>query len=272
MCRILIAAGDGEELKKLALAMRSASHRDPYKASRGRGWSHRDGWGYLLMTRSAIQHYRSTEAIFDDSNGFEALMNSLRDGAILMMHSRAASQGKVSLVNTQPFVVSTENGVMAWLVHNGDLNKEAVAEMLDRRPPEGTIDGLSDSYLLAMYLGEVMSSQGTEVSVVKSAMESLASSVRTSLNTMVLTMDGGLIMATVTTYLNPDYARDPKNWNYSRLILLEEPEVVTIASSTLELYYKGPWRAIENGTFVSFEVNRDRLRPETMEFSEYTSR
>jgi len=268
MCRILIATGEGEKLRELALAMRSASHRDPYKASRGRGWSHRDGWGYLLVTRDGLQHYRSTNSLPSDSAGFETLLNSISDGSILMMHSRAASQGEISLINTQPFVISTEGGAMAWLIHNGDLDREAVAGMLERGPGEDALKGLSDSYVLAMYVGEAMRSAEGDVSPF---LMNLTEHVKTTLNAALLVMRNKSIRTTVVAYSNPDYAKDPRNWNYSRVIHLEEPAVMALASSTLELYYRGPWRTLKNGTVVSFEINRDRLRPEEMEFREYPS-
>ncbi len=260
MCRIAVAIGDAKELKKIAVALASASKRDPYKAARGKGWSHRDGWGYVLITGDEVRHYRTTKAIADDIRGLDELLSSINSDGVLVMHSRAASQGGVRLTNTQPFEITSRGGEIGWLIHNGDIMRNELAEMLTRRPSDEEMRKTSDSHLLAVYVREQMEMKGADEETVMKAMKKVIPPVKSSLNTAIILSDGEKLKAIVTAYSRPEYIEDPKNWDYVRIIRLKESKIMAVGSSTLELYHDGPWETLENGTVLSIEVNLKEMK------------
>ena len=123
MCRILFAAGEGEEISPLFEALVKGAENDPYKERRGKGRQHRDGWGYVLLKGESVRHYRSLRPIFEDVEGMESLREGLNGFTVLMVHARAASQGSRSFFNVQPFAFSSRRGFSFWVLHNGDLDK-----------------------------------------------------------------------------------------------------------------------------------------------------
>ncbi len=249
MCRILLAIGAGKELERLALAMRSASFRDPYRAFRGRRWSHGDGWGYLLVTHDELQHYRSLKPVYTDDRGFETLMESIPDRGLLIMHSRVASQGGINLRNTQPFSFSTGTGLAMWLVHNGDLEGERLKAKLEASE---LTEGVSDSYLLGLYLRDNLKSPSVEALV--TLLGPIKGAVRTSLNTIFATINEEIVRAFAVAYSNPEYAGDVQNWEYARLLYFKNQSLITVASSTVGLYYEAPWKTLTNGTVMGIEL------------------
>lgn len=129
MCRILLAVGNGYRMRPLVEALIKSSENDPYKAARGKGSQHKDGWGYVLVSRDSIVHYKSSKPIFEDDEA-KRLMNSLPSFGALILHSRAASQGKVNSFNAQPFSYASPYGYQLYFMHNGDLLKELILEGL----------------------------------------------------------------------------------------------------------------------------------------------
>lgn len=245
MCRILFAAGEGREIAPLLDAIVKASEHDPYKAKRGRGNQHKDGWGYVMVKGKSVEHYRSLRPIFEDTQAVEALRSKLTGFTVLMVHTRAASQGVKSLFNVQPFAFSTRRGFAFWLLHNGDLDKERVMELgeLDKRD----LENASDTYAFATYLCRRLPSP--ELEDVLEHYKTIKTTMKSLFNTITLFHDSrDSLSAFITASMSEEYAKNPLNYDYGKLLLLEREGFFAVVSSTLELYHKAPYKAIPNDT------------------------
>jgi len=255
VCRVLFAVGEGEKMAPLVEAMVRASEKDPYKEARGKGSRHRDGWGYVLFNGGSLQHYRSIRPIFEDSPGVKTLVESLDGFSVLLVHSRAASQGSKGILNTQPFSLSS-TGFSCWIYHNGDLNKAGLVERagLD----ENSLKKASDSYVMALYVCRALHSvsKGELLRVYSSIMPF----VNTSLNTGSLFISHEWVRGFITAYSRPEYLLKRENWDYVRQILLRSRDVFAVASSTLELYYGAKWNSLRNGTALYLEISPEEGR------------
>ena len=253
MCRILFASGPGERVRELFEALVRSAEKDPYRAERGGKRQHRDGWGYVLLKDGSVYHYRSTKPIFEDSERFD-LMERLGDEVVLMAHARAASQGSVNLLNTQPFQFSSCNGFSFWFMHNGDLNKEELlrAGNLDAE----RLEDASDSYAFAAYLCKSLKGLDDEELLKLYSLGMRLS--KTTFNTGTLFVTPRAWKALVTAYMVEKYSRDRNHWNYARLIKLDDGETLALASSTLELYLKAEWETVGNGE--AYFIERGRIK------------
>ncbi|MDK2854388.1 MAG: hypothetical protein PWQ92_1282, partial [Thermococcaceae archaeon] len=119
----------GEAMKELVDALVKSSENDLYKVALGKSPSHKDGWGFFWMSKDKAEHYKTIKPIFEDKEGVEKLLDSLKGFGVLLAHTRAASQGSVNLFNTQPFSYSSPKGFTFWFYHNGDLRKDELIKM-----------------------------------------------------------------------------------------------------------------------------------------------
>jgi len=262
MCRVLFAAGRGEEMVPLVDAFVKASRNDPYKAARGKRPYHGDGWGYVLLRDEGVSHYRSLRPVFEDNTAVERLKNSLEGFTVLMAHSRAASQGGRSLFNVQPFAFSTRRGFSFWLYHNGDLDKGKLIEMAGFE--ERDLEGASDSYALGAYLCRKLGSP--EPDEVLRLYSPVMKATNTSLNTGTLFQTPEGISAFITAYSKPLYIMNPKNWDYVKQMVLRRENLFAVASSTLELYLRDEWKPVLNGTafYVRIDPREERFEVESL--------
>ncbi len=249
MCRVLFAVGMGEEMAPLVDAFVKASENDPYKAARGKKPYHGDGWGYVLLKDGSVSHYRSLKPVFEDGSAVERLKDNLEGFIVLMAHSRAASQGKKSLFNVQPFAFSTRRGFSFWLYHNGDLDKGRIVRMAEFE--EGNFEGVSDSYTMGAYMCRKLESP--EPGEVLEHYSRMMDATNTSLNTGTLFLRPDGVSAFVTAYSTPLHIMNPKNWDYVKQMVLRKEGLFAVASSTLELYLQGEWKPVLNG--MAFHVN-----------------
>ncbi|ASJ09277.1 hypothetical protein A3L11_08560 [Thermococcus siculi] len=258
MCRVLFAVGNGEEMIPLVDAFVRASERDPYKEARGKKPYHGDGWGYVLVTGGSARHYRSVRPVFVENRAVEVLKSSLEGFTVLMMHSRAASQGDKSLINVQPFAFTTRRGFSFWLYHNGDLKKDKIIEMAEFE--ERDLENVSDSYTMGAYMCRRLASYEPEELLTHYSR--MMGATNTSLNTGTLFLGPkGEMAGFVTAYSRPEHIMNPKNWDYVRQITVQRKDFFAVASSTLELYLNLEWKPVVNGT--AFYLNID---PEGEEF------
>ncbi len=257
MCRILFAAGEGERIRPLLDALVNASKKDPYKEARGKGSQHRDGWGYLLIRDGTERHYRSVNPMFHDIDEIQTLNERLNGFVVLMAHARAASQGSVGLLNTHPFAFSSRRGFSFWLFHNGDLNKKQLVEMAGFE--EEDLKGVSDSYVLAAYLCRHLA--GTSKEDVIEAYREAVKATRTSFNTVTVFQDTSQeIRVFITAYSTENRVKEPKDWDYVKILSLEEDDLFAIASSTVELYHPSDWRVLKNGTALYLRIDPRKRR------------
>jgi len=255
VCRVLFAVGKGKDMIPLVKAIVKASEKDPYKEARRKGSQHRDGWGYVLLTRDSVQHYRSVEPVFEDSQGVKTLVESLDGFSVLLVHSRAASQGSKEIVNTQPFSLSSP-GFSCWIYHNGDLDKEG---LIKKAGLEGELlTNASDSYVMALHVCKALRS--VEKNELLRVYSSLMPIAKTSLNTGSLFVGPGLWRGFITAYSRPEYLLKRENWDYVRQIKLRREGLFAVASSTLELYHKAEWSPITNGTAFYVDILPEEAR------------
>jgi len=243
VCRILFGVGNGEKLKPFLDAFVKASANDPYKERRGRGNQHRDGWGYFLFRGKSTEHYRSMKPVFEDTEAVGGLMERLNGFTVLMAHSRAASQGNVSLFNTQPLAFSSARGFTFWLIHNGDLDKSRLLGLAEVAP--GGLEGASDSYTFGTYLCRRLPS--LSLADLLFHYRTVEETMKSIFNTAAVFITGDDSMkAFVTARMRDDYLNDPPQFDYARLISLREDDLFVVASSTLELYHRADYSVVPN--------------------------
>ncbi|WP_087035549.1 class II glutamine amidotransferase [Thermococcus litoralis] len=263
MCRVLFAVGNGEAMKDLVDALVKSSENDLYKVALGKSPSHKDGWGFFWMSKDKAEHYKTIKPIFEDKEGVEKLLDSLKGFGVLLAHTRAASQGSVNLFNAQPFSYSSPKGFTFWFYHNGDLRKDELIKMAGLREKE--LKDASDSYVFGLYLLSKLSS--FEESEVLNAFKVVLPAVNTTLNTGTLLITPEEIRGFVTAYMVEKREKDPLYRRYSRLLKVEEKGLFAIVSSTFELYSSLPFEEIPNGR--AFYTTID-LKGEKFEVRELT--
>ncbi|NJD99604.1 class II glutamine amidotransferase [Thermococcus sp. LS1] len=261
MCRILFAAGDGKEIIPLVDAIVKASENDPYKERRGRGRQHRDGWGYVLLKDGSVRHYRSIKPIFEDFKAVKSLKTELGGFSVLMIHTRAASQGVKNLFNVQPFAFSTRRGFNFWLLHNGDLDKAKIVELAEL--DEKDLRNASDSYTFATYLCRRLPSPKLEDLLVHYRI--IEETTKSVFNTMTLFQSSeGDFSAFITAKMVDKLLQKPEYYDYSKLLLLREENLFAVASSTLELYHKAHYEIIPNETAFYVKILEENVEVETV--------
>jgi predicted glutamine amidotransferase len=251
MCRVLFAVGEGERMRPLLEALVKASENDPYKAARGKGNQHRDGWGYVVFQDGSLTHYRSEKPVFEDMEAVKKLSGSLHGFTVLLAHSRAASQGTKSLFNVQPFAFSSRRGFSFWLYHNGDLDKEKIIELAEFDKKD--FEKASDSYAFGAYLCRKLESP-SEGHLLEHYSK-IARTTKTSFNTGAFFLSPDSAVGFVTAYAEPTYLLRRQNWDYVRQIVLNEKDLFAVASSTLELYHEAKWENAVNGTAFYVEID-----------------
>lgn len=251
MCRVLFAVGEGKKMRPLLDAFVKASENDPYKAARGKGSQHKDGWGYVLFRDGSLMHYRSERSVFEDLEAVKKLSESLHGFTVLLTHSRAASQGSKDIFNVQPFAFSTRRGFSFWLYHNGDLDKKRIIELAEFE--EKDFEKASDSYAFAAYLCRKLESP-SEGDLLRHY-SLISTTTRTSFNTGTLFLSPDSMVGFITAYAEPTYLLKRQNWDYVRQIVLREEGLFAVASSTLELYHEAKWTNAVNGTAFYIEID-----------------
>lgn len=256
MCRILFAAGEGEEVKPLIDAIVKASQNDPYKEKRGKGRQHKDGWGYVMLKEGSVRHYRSMRPIFEDERTLEKLKEELDGFVVLMIHARAASQGVKSLFNVQPFSFSSRRGFTFWLLHNGDLDKERIISLAELN--KNDLEMASDSYVFATYLCRRLES--TSLPNLLFHYRVIEETLKTAFNTMTLFHDSKKgFRAFITARMRDEFLGDQLEYDYYRLLLLEKKNFFAVASSTVELYYPEKYKTISNETAFKLRIDGENF-------------
>ncbi|MCD6503745.1 MAG: class II glutamine amidotransferase [Euryarchaeota archaeon] len=164
MCRVTLVIGDQNGVgtaSKILDAFVKASKREVFHDSIQ---SHKDGWGYVLVTfqegdleaqPTKVITYKTSKPVFSDETGINNLKDTLKasEEYVLIVHSRAASQGKVNAFNAHPFHFSGKSYEL-WIVHNGSMNSEELSKELGITH----ISVVSDTYLLGRYVYERLES------------------------------------------------------------------------------------------------------------------
>lgn len=216
MCRFYIAKGAVDLSKALKLAAR----RDPY-SERG---SHGDGWGFVAAFQYGYIAYKSGKPAWEDPMEIPL-------GEAVLAHARSASPGEpLGAAHAHPYIVTTRNGRVLAIAHNGSVDKWRIPSSLN---PEH----FTDSFILANYLAERWDDP-------RMAVESALPYVKTALNLAILEITPAL-KAYVYTYY-----RDRRE--YYALYLIRGGGYTAVVSSTLLRYLEVEATELENGTFLEF--------------------
>ena len=110
---------------------------------------HADGWGLAFVEKGNVEiHREPMSAAYSDTLG--EIIEQRQPASLVMSHIRKATQGEISLNNTQPFRMEIE-GKTHLLIHNGHLDK--ISERLDLRwyKPKGETDSeIAFGYLMEL--------------------------------------------------------------------------------------------------------------------------
>ncbi|AAY81153.1 class II glutamine amidotransferase [Sulfolobus acidocaldarius] len=117
MCRMFAYYGSSwSKVEELFNCLSRSAEVDPYFNNS----SHKDGWGFVIVTRDKIIHYRSGRPIFEDT-----LPIKLNDQEMIaVFHARQASAGNpIGSQFSHPYLEVNQNGSI-FLAHNGSVDKE----------------------------------------------------------------------------------------------------------------------------------------------------
>ncbi len=252
MCRILALTCTNcklcpYEIKDLIKALVRASMRDPRLefVSDGRRVSHDDGWGVAAAIRRGsglgVLYERMGIPIFSKASKPLLLQVtkylSGAEGAIALLHSRAASLGEpLGTEAAHPYsyeVVINEKRMTMFFAHNGAADKDRLCKEL--RIPKHRY---SDSYALGLYIAKRLESSESldPKNVAKLVLESLSTfCVKNGKKrggvtvTMIVSDDDAFAVATSwfdegnpksTTYYQPYVA------SYGRIKFFASPTVI----------------------------------------------
>ncbi|ABN69215.1 glutamine amidotransferase-like protein [Staphylothermus marinus F1] len=238
MCRIaLVMSSRKDVINDMINSFIQASQYDPYKVkiSKSGNPRHPHGWGYVFFKYNGEYtnqfHYRSIKPVYEDHSGVELLktISSNEHYKILLLHSRAASQGEVNLFNTHPFFYGGKK-YQYWMVHNGTMKIDQLMNRL------GTMaQNISDSYLLGELIYELIDSP-TEENIIE-ALREAKKYTKSAMNTINIfyTNDQRLIVA-ITSYIAKHRLKNKKYIDYYKLNYIASNREVFLGSSTIFYY------------------------------------
>jgi len=281
MCRILGFIGRYSVYKKISdeliKGIVGASRYDPYavRAFGREEFSHKDGWGrlriFLGAGKTSIYLYRSTEPIFIDrpsEDSFETDIVRYSDPLIVdFIHARAASTGNpVNIFSVHPFETATRRGYKIFLMHNGAVDKYRLAETLETKLSKEVIEKYSDTYILALKLGELIDEE-MNIEILRK----IKGYVKTALNIgfVLLTDDEATVI--FGSYYRDDLSIERKD--YYRLYVaslsekdFEEKNIVFASSTIVDFKEYRPksltdWRINDNGRYHMIKIKYDDKEP-----------
>jgi len=262
MCRVLFAVGNGSEMREFVDALVKSSENDVYKVAFGKSPYHKDGWGFVWISKDDLEHYKTSKPIFEDTKGVRKFLESLDGFGVLLAHTRAASQGTVNLFNAQPLVYSSPEGFNFWFYHNGDLNKQILIDMagLDNEK----LKDISDSYVLGLYL--LSSLRSFSKDEILKRFRKIVPMVRTTLNTASLFITPSEIKGFVTAYMVREREEDSLYKRYSRLLKVERENLFAIVSSTFEVYSELSFEEVKNRTafYLTIDLENEKFEIEEL--------
>lgn len=245
MCRLLgfkIQSGNcRKELMELIDALKNSARNDPYLANLAkisRKTGHPDGWGYvIILDNGAVIEYHSIKPIYKDIQGYSRLLEiiSNTEDAVGLIHVRRAGRELKGLLHTHPYRFYTKDHLDAWLIHNGEINKEFLKNSL------GIDDEIerTDTYLLVKYLSRSRSDKLGETYI--DLMRKNVAQKGSNILVLVINNDGDRKLLTCCFY--KDEYRD-----YYRLFIYNKKYFTAVYSSTIIKYYPVIGDEISNRT------------------------
>lgn len=264
MCRILFYSGAvTKRVLTLINYIVKAGKNDPllYRASRSRRSSHSDGWGYVVITPQKQAYYRSTKPIYEDREGINKIVNLVKklNYVTLLIHVRAASEGGINILNTQPISFS-KPPLEFFIAHNGTLDKHKLIHALHLNIDKQSLSEFSDTYIAGTYLlnNQVM----LDLQHLIKTYRELALYTKTAFNTVTLfhTILGGKTkrVIVITNYYK---ARDRVEEEYYQFYIEENKDYMACYSSTIHYLAasetgRNVARPLPNNTINILEENR----------------
>lgn len=254
MCRLLAAhlsSGPGPLPEIIDAFMRACAHDELHPERK----SHRDGWGWLIITPTRVMHYRTVEPIDEDSEGFESLTKAIgvvREGFVIA-HCRRASEGMKKWLlasHPAPHASLTGNYVEVWAAFNGTIP-------LERLGWSGGAGYVTDTHLIASALARHVAEMGPLEGLVKGlrAVASAAGTTHGAVVTAIAVGDGVAHAA----FLNHYPLSDPGLERYYRARVIRVGGAVVAASPTIALYHGGRWDELGEDEIVNLGEVRLRV-------------
>jgi len=263
MCRILISSRKASKLYNiypdLVSSLIKASRYDEYEFKLYGSTSHKDGWGRLniqaLDGSLSISIHKSLRPIYVDKPTirlapypFEEYLENTY--IIDFMHSRASSRGMpINIFSVQPFYATTEAGYKLYLIHNGKVDKEVLADELDISKDSSLYKLYSDSYILTLYITKISSGE-----IKPDIVKNLVKYTSTALNIgVILVTDNYIDMLIGSYYIGGDKPKEARD--YYKLYFIDGDDMMVYLSSTLidfEDYRPKSvkdWRELDNGEY-----------------------
>ena len=246
MCRLLAAhlsEGPGP-LPGILRAFRRACTRDELHPRKG---SHRDGWGWLVITSRTMRHYRTLDPVDVDDEGFTHLIRAVEGVAegIVIAHCRRATKGmKKWLLASHPAPHPSIGSGYAevWVALNGSIP-------LERLGMHDSSGYLTDTHLTALTIAERVVRDGIRDGVIN-GLRGVASAAGPEHGAVVAAVAIGGDTA-YAAFLNHYPRNDPVKERYYRAAVLEAGGTVIAASPTIALYHGSGWGWLGEDEVVS---------------------
>ncbi|AOL17179.1 hypothetical protein BFU36_11210 [Sulfolobus sp. A20] len=190
--------------------------------------SHGDGWGFVLLTKDKIFHYRSLNPIFEEISDVESdfPIKISDEEMMIIAHARQASdKSLVSSYYSHPYLESNSSSIF-FLAHNGSVNKEGIANELGI-----SAENMVDSELILKYI---------EMKGVDS-INDLKKFTKSSLNLLLLEIrrkERQAILYYLNYYDKGYVEKRGINKEYYKLYVNEDDDGISVYSSTLAYYCK----------------------------------
>ncbi len=220
-------------------------------------YRHEHGWGYAIACFeedfSTIFFGKSLKPIYnDDLAGKIAEYLEKYEVCLGMIHSRLASKKEpINIYSTQPFHHNLGKHGHLWFIHNGSVDKESLAKILNK---EELLKTHSDSYFASLLVAKnIIAKQD----LVKAVIGVLVY-VRTAFNVGIMILNNNGSKLFTLNYFTPKmkYFKD-----YYKLYSVSKGNTKIIASSTIiDFYLKEELsnaHAFHNGEAHLWEFKKD---------------
>ncbi|ARM76720.1 class II glutamine amidotransferase [Acidianus manzaensis] len=227
MCRMFAYYGfSSQRVKELFECLKKSASNDVYYPK-----PHEDGWGFILLTKDKLIHYRDVNPIFfvDDFP-----LNLKDEEMMIIVHARQASDKKlVSSFFSHPYLETNEKYIF-YLAHNGSVDKEKIAKELNIES-----NYLVDSELLLKYL------------VQRENYDKIKEYTKSSLNIILLKIKRENREAELSfmNYYNEEYIKT-KNVNEKYYVMFYSNKNGNAVFSSTLAHYCGEGKEVEKGKMI----------------------
>ena len=266
MCRIALytSLGSSRGLREFIESFIEASVNDFVLDSYRRGRrAHNHGWGYAYIYRVfndlGVMHFRTSLPITSASRRAISIPRRF-NWLSMIIHSRLTSAEPIDLLSSHPFHTAIPGRLSIWLVHNGAVDKGALAREMSM---DNLTDMYADSYFLTQWIARNLEKPGIEhlEKVVRGLIE--LGITRTSLNFIALILDEKE-KNVFSIALNYVCGKGLEMYDYYKLHRIHIDErALAVASATVALYmnsfYGYEIEPLENGEALFIIPQKGRV-------------